>query len=233
MRHRQCTLENEVLEATRSEELSEELNRHIASCRSCADAVSIERLLQEEARTRELGLRGERPAVVRVEDVAHPDARQVGDVELVALRIEAWRREALDLAHVRPQLVQVEGAHREPEPREPQVRHRARVRALQAALQMADGLARVLRPRDLFGRFPELLARLLQVLLHLLPNLRASESVGRLQGLIEARLRRGRLRHRARVIRFPAIQAVERLDHVVHGGPSVVRDVQLGRRPER
>jgi len=51
MRDRQCTLEDRVLEATRSEELTDELSRHLATCRSCCDAVSIDRLLHREART--------------------------------------------------------------------------------------------------------------------------------------------------------------------------------------
>jgi len=51
MKDRQCTLEDRVLEATRSEELTGELSRHLASCRSCADAVSIDKLLQAEARS--------------------------------------------------------------------------------------------------------------------------------------------------------------------------------------
>jgi hypothetical protein len=51
MRDRICTLEEEVLEATRSGSMTEELSRHLATCRTCSDAVSIERLLQSEAQS--------------------------------------------------------------------------------------------------------------------------------------------------------------------------------------
>ena len=50
MRDRICTLEEDVLEATRSGSMTEELSRHLATCRACSDAVSIEGLLQTEAR---------------------------------------------------------------------------------------------------------------------------------------------------------------------------------------
>jgi hypothetical protein len=50
MKNRPCTLEDRVLEATRSEGLTEELNRHLSTCRSCSDAVAIDNLLQIEAR---------------------------------------------------------------------------------------------------------------------------------------------------------------------------------------
>lgn len=49
MKDRLCTLEDRVLEATRSEDLTEGLSRHLASCRSCSDAVAIDELLQAEA----------------------------------------------------------------------------------------------------------------------------------------------------------------------------------------
>ena len=50
MRDRICTLEEDVLEASRSGSMTEELSRHVAICRTCSDAVSIERLLQSAAR---------------------------------------------------------------------------------------------------------------------------------------------------------------------------------------
>lgn len=51
MRDRPCTLEDGVLEATRSGVLTEELSRHLATCRTCSQAVSIDNVMQTEART--------------------------------------------------------------------------------------------------------------------------------------------------------------------------------------
>lgn len=50
MRDRPCVLEDQILEATRSDGLTAELSRHLATCRSCSEAVSIDNLLQSEAR---------------------------------------------------------------------------------------------------------------------------------------------------------------------------------------
>ena len=51
MRERPCTLEDGVLEATRAGAMTEELSQHLATCRSCSEAVSIDNLMQAEART--------------------------------------------------------------------------------------------------------------------------------------------------------------------------------------
>ena len=51
MTDRLCTLEDGVLEATRSGAMTEELSRHLATCRTCSQAVSIYSLMQTEART--------------------------------------------------------------------------------------------------------------------------------------------------------------------------------------
>ena len=49
MRDRQCTLEDRVLEATRTDGLTRELRRHLATCRSCSQAVAFEALFQAES----------------------------------------------------------------------------------------------------------------------------------------------------------------------------------------
>ncbi len=49
MKHQPCTLEDCILEATRSDAMTEELSRHLAICRTCSDAVSIDNLLLAEA----------------------------------------------------------------------------------------------------------------------------------------------------------------------------------------
>lgn len=51
MTDRPCTLEDGVLEAMRSGAMTEELRRHLQTCRTCSDAVSIDSLMQAEART--------------------------------------------------------------------------------------------------------------------------------------------------------------------------------------
>lgn len=51
MTDRPCTLEDELLEAMRCGAMTENLSRHLETCRSCSDAVSIDNLMQIEART--------------------------------------------------------------------------------------------------------------------------------------------------------------------------------------
>lgn len=51
MTDRPCTLEDGLLDAMRSGAMTEELSRHLETCRSCSDAVAIDNLMQTEART--------------------------------------------------------------------------------------------------------------------------------------------------------------------------------------
>jgi hypothetical protein len=50
MNHRQCPMEETILAATRSEGFTDEVSRHLSTCRSCSDAVTVDRLFQLESR---------------------------------------------------------------------------------------------------------------------------------------------------------------------------------------